>query len=216
MIFDGLLENNSYLIAGAGILVIIIVAGYFIGDIHLKKRRHIDETIYKLDVFFNNILKDQQKSSVDRLFRDELQKSESRKYQRHLLLFKNSLVEYMEDGSDIQKYCNSKCAEDFFNEHSLAGEMLDNRPIVPSILTGLGVLGTFIGLVIMLYEMQDISIISSAVQVAGEGAGTPASESGFSDPLRILSVPGRRFLPLLPASLPVYYATGTLKARAQV
>ena len=187
MIFDGLLENNSYLIAGAGILVIIIVAGYFIGDIHFKKRRHIDETIYKLDVFFNNILKDQQKSSVDRLFRDELQKSESRKYQRHLLLFKNSLVEYMEDGSDIQKYCNSKCAEDFFNEHSLAGEMLDNRPIVPSILTGLGVLGTFIGLVIMLYEMQDLTLISGASQIAGEGAGTPASGCGFSDPLRILS-----------------------------
>ena len=65
--------------------------------------------------------------------------------------------------------------------------MLDNRPIVPSILTGLGVLGTFIGLVIMLYEMQDITLISGASQIAGEGAGTPASESGFSDPLRILS-----------------------------
>ena len=41
MIFDGLLENNSYLIVGAGILVIIIVAGCFICDIHFKKRRHI-------------------------------------------------------------------------------------------------------------------------------------------------------------------------------
>ena len=114
MIFDGLLENNN-LISLIGVILIAIVALYFFYDIHSKKRRHIDETIYKLDVFFNNILKDQQKSSVDRLFREELQKSESRKYQRHLLLFKNSLVEYMEDGSDIQKYCNSKCAEDFFS-----------------------------------------------------------------------------------------------------
>ena len=187
MIFDSWLQNNSNIVTVAGVAIIICVVTYFvIYDIYWKKRRHIDETIGKLNVFFNRILENQQKSSVDRFFKEELQKSESKKYQRLLLLFKNSLVEYVEDGSDIQKYCNSKCAEDFFNEHSLAGELLDNRPIVPSILTGLGVLGTFIGLVIMLYEMQDISLTSGGMSVSDDGAGNAASAFGFNDPLRIL------------------------------
>ena len=78
-------------------------------------------------------------------FLNELEKSDP-ETKRLVCLFRNNLLKRRpKDGGDII-YCNKGQAEDVFNEYNLAKMLFRTRFFTPSALTGLGLLGTFIGL----------------------------------------------------------------------
>src|SRR5574344_1282131 len=45
-------------------------------------------------------------------------------------------------------YVNKYSAQDFFNEETLGEDLFGHKPLTPSLLTGIGVLGTFLGLLL--------------------------------------------------------------------
>ena len=65
-----------------------------------------------------------------------------------LYSFYKSLGKYKKSG--VAHYYNRLSAEDYFNEHSLAGSVFEIKPITPTLLTAIGVFGTFCGLLISL------------------------------------------------------------------
>lgn len=69
------------------------------------------------------------------------------------ILFRNSLLKYSKDGT--QYFCNKKQGSDFFNEYSLGSELFSGSIFAPSMLTGIGVLGTFVGLLLALIVFKD-------------------------------------------------------------
>lgn len=78
-------------------------------------------------------------------FLKELESSDP-EIKRLAWLFRNSLVKRRPKNGGATIYCNKGQAEDVFNEYNLAKALFRTRFFTPSALTGLGVLGTFIGL----------------------------------------------------------------------
>lgn len=72
--------------------------------------------------------------------------------------FRNSLLRYFKNGSGY--YCNKNQGSDFFNDESLGYELFYGYAISPTILTGIGVLGTFVGLTMAMPEIGELSNIS--------------------------------------------------------
>ena len=78
-------------------------------------------------------------------FLKELESSDP-EIKRLAWLFRNSLVKRRPKNGGATIYCNKGQAEDVFYEYNLAKAPFRTRFFTPSALTGLGVLGTFIGL----------------------------------------------------------------------
>lgn len=62
-------------------------------------------------------------------------------------LFRNSVLKCIRKNDRKVIYCNKGRADEVFNEYSIAKPLFYTRFFIPSALTGLGVLGTFVGLV---------------------------------------------------------------------
>lgn len=71
------------------------------------------------------------------------------------ILFRNSLLKYKKNGKDY--FCNKNQGSDFFNERTLAYELFYGYPVSPTVLTGLGVLGTFVGLALAMNNLGNDS-----------------------------------------------------------
>ena len=88
---------------------------------------------------------------------------------RHLgRLFENMLTRYRSNGT--WHYCNRGEAREVFNEYNLAYDMFHRKPFIPGLLTGIGVLGTFVGL---LYGLKDSGISD---WITGAGGELPEEE----------------------------------------
>lgn len=74
-----------------------------------------------------------------------------------LAAFKNGLLSFRIIDEDNERYCNSASAQDTISLHSLAPFFSDIKHATPSLLTGLGVLGTFVGL---LFALQGVDLAS--------------------------------------------------------
>lgn len=143
--------STSGLFSTAGIFCILIVVVLIIFFIIL----YIDTAKIEKNVSIFNEKLDAEKgncnsvANADRfLFELENQGGEIKQL---VCLFRNSLVkrrprEGQEEYCGGVIYCNKGQAEDIFNEYSLAKSLFSKRFFTPSALTGLGVLGTFVGL----------------------------------------------------------------------
>lgn len=83
-------------------------------------------------------------------------------------IFRNMLTRYPANGS--WHYCNRGQAREVFNELTLGYEMFHRKPFVPGLLTGIGVLGTFVGL---LYGLNDSGVSD---WITGAGGELPEEE----------------------------------------
>ncbi|WP_406040728.1 hypothetical protein [Succinimonas sp.] len=83
-------------------------------------------------------------------------------------IFRNMLTRYRSNGS--WHYCNRGQAREVFNELTLGYEMFHRKPFIPGLLTGIGVLGTFVGL---LYGLKDSGISD---WITGTGGELPEEE----------------------------------------
>ena len=83
-------------------------------------------------------------------------------------IFGNMLTRYPANGS--WHYCNRGQAREVFNELTLGYEMFHRKPFVPGLLTGIGVLGTFVGL---LYGLNDSGVSD---WITGAGGELPEEE----------------------------------------
>ena len=83
-------------------------------------------------------------------------------------IFGNMLTRYPVKGS--WHYCNRGQAREVFNELTLGYEMFHRKPFVPGLLTGIGVLGTFVGL---LYGLNDSGVSD---WITGAGGELPEEE----------------------------------------
>lgn len=106
------------------------------------------------------------RENVDRMFFDIEHQSEAR-LKFLVRPFRNSLMVYVDENAS-ERYCNSKCADDFFNEHTIASKICEVRSIFPSLLTGIGVLGTFVGLLFALWGFNDGDALLGNNQIQNE------------------------------------------------
>ncbi|WP_274968906.1 anti-phage ZorAB system protein ZorA [Succinimonas amylolytica] len=107
-----------------------------------------------------------------------------------ICLFRNSLVKRRpKNGQEGYCggviYCNKGQAEDVFNEYSLAKSLFSKRFFTPSALTGLGVLGTFVGLLQGLsgHGLTDLNTLNSSdlsPLIAGAGTAFVTSVWGIT------------------------------------
>jgi len=98
-------------------------------------------------------------------FLDALEENEQLNHPARL--FGNMLIRYPKNGEWY--YCNRGEARDVFNERNLCGGTM-GKGFVPSLLTGLGVLGTFVGL---LYGLNDSGV---SAWITGTGGELPEEE----------------------------------------
>ncbi len=155
---------------GISILFVVLLVGIFLLFMyyHFKERKLFKHTLDVLSDAMNRYsCTDAKVSSTNAMFQYVSNSKESPLCEI-MQLFRNSLMEYLDTKTGVARYCNAKSAEDFFNEHSLASNICEQRSVVPSLLTGVGVLGTFIGL---LCALQDLNIteIFNTLNESGKG-----------------------------------------------
>jgi len=130
------------------VLVLFILFGVFavLSVFHFLRANHQLR-------FYRNLIKDLSAEALLEKRRDILKQAEQHKAYFPLWReFDESLVHV----TTRQRLCNTLDAEHFFNTHSLARRLTDNRLLaaVPGFLTAIGVIGTFAGLQMGLAELD--------------------------------------------------------------
>ncbi len=136
----------------------------------------------------NSLLRDDKDSFDPEHFFTVLENSSDNETKHLVKLFRNSVGKCIRKNDRTIIYGNKGKADDVFNEYSLAKPLFYTRFFIPSALTGLGVLGTFVGLLSGLIELdinnfQDTSNINYLMK----GAGTAFITSVFGVFFSLLS-----------------------------
>lgn len=158
--FDSFLLPNDVL--SISFCITIVVVFVYFSYVLWRDTKKIEETI---SVIKKNLAAERGDcntiANAD-IFFSELENNGG-EIKRLVCLFRNSLVKRRPKNGGEAVYCNQGQAEDVFNEYTLGKALFGVRFFVPSALTGIGVLGTFVGLLMALSSSGISESLSSGV-----------------------------------------------------
>ena len=148
-------ESITAIFIGA-ICLVAAVSSVFVIFSYYRSRRNVS--------FFNKLLKGAERENLAAQYR--AMRKEATDKHKDLGNIWNEFHESLVFRQASERVHNTLDAEHFFNTHSLAGGLTDNRlyAAIPGLLTALGVLGTFLGLSLGLASLADISDAGESVE----------------------------------------------------
>jgi len=172
-IFDGRFSTSAGISAFVVLILIVMAVGFFVHSLmkYYSSQKQIS--------FYTDIISGVAEEDIQQKQREITQKAKGNTLYKDLWLeFDESLVR----SNDGEKLYNTLDASHFFNTHTLARGLTENRLLaaVPGFLTAIGVIGTFAGLLMGLSGLSDMNSVGTDASIDDLKAGIFSMIGGAS------------------------------------